>query len=246
MKRILYLAYGIIAYLAFLGTFFYAIGFFGNILLPKTLDAPVTVPFWRAIIINGSLLLIVSKLYGLMSGLTFKKWWIRIIPEPLERISFVLLMSLPAMLVMGLWQPMSGVIWKIENEALQSLIMVLYLSGWMIVFASTFLINHFDLFGIRQVLFYYQGREYESLLFRLPTFYKIVRHPIYIGVVIALWSASTMTAAHLLLSVLGTVYILRVIQLEERAPGRYFGHTYTDDKKWRPTPLQLGKKKAKA
>jgi methanethiol S-methyltransferase len=245
MKRTLYLAYGMAAYLAFLGTIFFAICFFGNIILSKTIDGTPSISLWKAVLLNSSLLIIFAMMYSMITTHAFKKWWIRIVPEPLKRISFVLLMSLSLTIMMWLWQPMGGNIWKIENGAVQSLIMILYLSGWMIVFASTFLINHFDLFGFRQVWFYYQGRKYESLQFRLPVFYKIVRHPLYFGFLIAVWSASTMTVAHLLFSVLSTVYVLRAIQSEELVPVSHFVQKYTDYRKWKPTQLLLGRKKAK-
>jgi protein-S-isoprenylcysteine O-methyltransferase Ste14 len=245
MKRILYLAYGILAYLVFLGTVVYAIGFFGNILVSKTMDGARSIPLWKAIIVNASLLVIFVKLYALFSIITFKKWWIRMVPEPLKRISFVLLVSMFVMFVMIFWQPMGVTIWRIESEVFQSLVMVLYLSGWMIVFASTFLINHFDLFGIRQVWFYYQRWEYESLLFRLPIFYKIVRHPLYFGFLIALWSTSTMTVSHLLFSLICTVYILRVLQSEERVLIFNFGEKFVGYEKWKPSQISIARKRSK-
>jgi protein-S-isoprenylcysteine O-methyltransferase Ste14 len=243
MKRTFYLLYGMMAYLAFLGTILYAIGFVGNILVSKTIDGVPKVSLWKAMLINGSLLSLFASQRSVMARPAFKKWWIKIIPEPLERSTYVMLASLCLMFMMWQWQPMGGIVWKVENEALQSLIMVLYLSGWMIVFVSTFLINHFDLFGLRQVWYYYSAKKYEALPFRLPVFYRIVRHPLYFGFLIAFWSAATMTVAHLLFALLSTVYILIAIQFEEHDLIKHFGEKYMNYRKWVPMILPLGRRK---
>ncbi len=245
MKRVFYLLYGTLAYLAFMGTIFYAIGFVGNILVTKTIDGVPKISLWKAILVNGSLLLIFGLQHSIMTRPAFKKWCTRIIPASLERSTYVLMASLCLMFMMWQWQPMGGIIWKVENEVAQSLMMILYLSGWMIVFVSTFLINHFDLFGIRQVWLHFKGREYESLPFRLPLFYRIVRHPLYFGFLVAFWSASTMTMAHLLFALLCTVYILIAIQFEERDLVKHFGERYLDYKKWVPMLIPSGRKKIK-
>lgn len=230
MKRILSLLYGAVCYLAFLGTILYAIGFVGNFYVPKSIDGPPEVPLWQAIAINASLLLLFAVQHSVMARPAFKRWWTRIIPVHLERSTYVLLASLCLILLMWQWQPMGGVVWTIKNETFKMILLVLYLIGWGLVFISTFLINHFDLFGLRQTWFYYKNQPYTELPFRVPWLYKIVRHPLYLGFVIAFWSTYTMTVAHLLFAVLTTGYILTAIRFEERDLITHFGTKYAQYK----------------
>lgn len=246
MKKLIYLLYGILCYLAFLGTIVYAIGFVGNMIVPKTIDGEPRTPLFVAILINASLLLLFALQHSIMARQAFKNWWTRIIPEPLERSTYVLLASLCLMLLMWQWQPVGGVVWTVEDEVLQTFLQIIYLSGWGIVFISTFLINHFDLFGLRQTWLYFRGRPYVVLPFRLPLFYRMVRHPLYLGFIIAFWSASVMTVAHLLFAILTTGYILLAIQFEERDLVRNFGAKYLDYRKWVPMLLPFTKKKTAA
>jgi len=243
MKKFLYLLYGVISYFAFFGTILYAIGFVGNLVVPKTIDGDPGVSLGKAILINGSLLLLFALQHSIMARPAFKKWWTRIIPEPLERSTFVLLSSLCLVLMMWQWQPMGGVIWHTENEVLQVILKITYFTGWSIVFVSTFLINHFDLFGLRQVWLYFTGKPYTSLPFRLPFFYRFVRHPLYFGFLVAFWSASTMTVAHLFFAVMTTGYILTAIRFEEKDLLTHFGEKYRSYKRWAPMIIPFTKRK---
>ncbi|HEY0750822.1 MAG TPA: hypothetical protein VGD26_06690, partial [Chitinophagaceae bacterium] len=163
MKRILYLLYGVISYFAFFGTILYAIGFVGNLVVPKTIDGAATTPLYFALLTNASLLLLFALQHSIMARPAFKNWWTRIIPAPLERSTFVLLSSLCLMLMIWQWQPLGGVVWSVENQLVKTTMLVVYFLGWGIVFVSTFLINHFDLFGLRQVWLYFIGKPYTQL-----------------------------------------------------------------------------------
>ncbi len=243
MKKTLYLLYGIICYIAFFGTILYAIGFVGNLVVPKTIDSEPQVSLIQAILINASLLLLFALQHSIMARPAFKQWWTRIIPTALERSSFVLLSSLCLMLLMWQWQPIGGVVWSIDNSFAKTILFILYLTGWGLVFVSTFLINHFDLFGLRQVWLYFTGKPYTALPFRLPAMYKLVRHPLYLGFIIAFWSTPVMTISHLLFSILTTGYILTAIQFEERDLLTHFGDKYREYKKWAPMLIPFSKRR---
>jgi protein-S-isoprenylcysteine O-methyltransferase Ste14 len=227
MKKILSLLYGVVSYLAFFGTILYAIGFVGNFVVPVSIDGVAEKPVWQAIAIDAALLLVFALQHSIMARPAFKKWWTRIIPEHLERSTYVLLASLCLILLMWQWQPIGGVIWTVKAEWLEALLLVTYFMGWAIVFLTTFLINHFDLFGLRQTWLYFTGKPYTPLPFRVPLFYKVVRHPLYLGFIIAFWSAPTMTVAHFLFATLCTGYILTAIRFEERDLVTHFGMKYT-------------------
>jgi len=230
MKRTISFFYGLVCYLAFFGTFLYAIGFVGNLIVPKSIDSKPEVSLLTAIIINASLLLVFALQHSIMARPAFKRWWTSIIPEHLERSTYVLLASLCLMLLMWKWQPVSGIVWSTDNETVKSLLLVAYVLGWLIVLASTFLINHFDLFGLRQVWLHFRGKPYTQLPFRIPLFYRFVRHPLYLGFLIAFWSTPVMTIAHFLFAVLTTGYILTAIQFEEKDLLNHFGEKYKNYK----------------
>ena len=234
MKKILSLTYAVLCYFAFFGTVLYTIGFLGNLFLPRTIDTMPQVPFYVSILVDASLLMLVWLQYSIITGPGFRAGLARIIPKHLERSTFVLIICLCLMLLMWKWQPIGGVVWSIENGAAKDFLFFLYLFGWSIVFASTFLINHFDLVGLRQAWFYVTSKPYTQLPFRSPLFYRLVSHPLYFGFLIAFWSTSVMTAAHLLLSILATGYILNAIQFEERDLLIVYGEKYRDYKKWVP------------
>jgi protein-S-isoprenylcysteine O-methyltransferase Ste14 len=214
--RITAFLYGTVCYLAFFATFLYAIGFIGNFAVPKSIDSGPLLPFSQAIAIDAALLGVFALQHSVMARQGFKKAWTRLVPTPVERSTYVLFSSLALILMFWKWQPIGSVIWNVENTAARIAILALYAAGWLIVLVSTFLINHFDLFGLRQVSLYLVGRPYTASGFRTPGLYRHVRHPLYLGWLMVFWSAPVMTSAHLVFAIATTVYILIAIQLEER------------------------------
>ncbi|HTF16851.1 MAG TPA: hypothetical protein VK658_02195 [Chryseolinea sp.] len=234
MKKALFLIYGVVAYVIFLGTFLYAIGFVSSLLVPKHIDSVPETPLDHALLINAGLLTLFALQHSIMARPAFKKWWTMFIPEPIERSTYVLFASVCLMLLFFYWQPLGGVIWDVESPALRLALQTFSMTGFTIVLVSTFLINHFDLFGLRQVWLYALGRPYETLPFRTPLFYKYVRHPLYLGFLIAFWSTPTMTVAHLFFAIMTTGYILTAIQLEENDLVKTFGKRYREYKQSAP------------
>jgi protein-S-isoprenylcysteine O-methyltransferase Ste14 len=217
LKRTLVLAYGVGVYLMFFGVFLYAIGFLGNFLVPKTIDSGEPAPLAEALVINGALLGLFAIQHSVMARRGFKRWWTQFIPRPIERSTYVLATNLCFILLFWQWRPMGGVIWEVEAPLALTLLHGLYGFGWFLVFLATCLINHFDLFGLRQPWLYFRGREYTSLRFRTPALYKLVRHPLYIGWFCVFWATPAMSAAHHLFALATTGYILiAILQFEER------------------------------
>lgn len=243
MKKFAFLLFGVFSYLAFLWTILYAIGFTGNMVVEKTIDSQTEMPRLQAIFIDVCLLSVFALQHSVMARPAFKSWWTKIIPVALERSTYVLLASLCLMLLMWQWQPIGGIVWSVENDAAKTILLIAYMSGWSIVFVSTFLINHFDLFGLRQTWYYFKGKKYSVLAFRLPGFYQMVRHPLYLGFLIAFWSAPLMTVAHLIFASITTIYILVAIQFEEKDLVTDFGEKYLSYKKWAPMLIPFTKKK---
>ena len=228
IKRIAFFIYGSLSYVLFLGTFLYAIGFIGNFGVPSTLDGAPSKPLLIAFLIDTGLLTLFALQHSVMARKWFKDWWTRIVPKPLERSTYVLFSSVALILLFWLWQPLGGVVWSIEDPVGRIVLRLLFAFGFALVLVSTFLINHFDLFGLRQVWLYLLGRPYTTLHFGTPGPYRLVRHPLYVGWLFAFWSTPTMTLAHLLFSVATTAYILIAIQLEERDLVREFSDSYED------------------
>jgi methanethiol S-methyltransferase len=226
LKRITFFLYGSLSYLIFLGTFLYAIGFIGNFGVPTTLDGARRDSFALSLAIDIGLLAAFALQHSLMARKWFKDWWTQIIPKPLERSTYVLFSSLALILMFWQWRPLGGVVWSVEDLFGRLVLLTLFAFGWGLVLFSTFLINHFDLFGLRQVWLYLRGQPYTTLRFGTPGPYRLVRHPLYVGWLFAFWSTPTMTVAHLLFSVATTAYILIAIQLEERDLAREHGDAY--------------------
>jgi methanethiol S-methyltransferase len=216
MKRFIILAYGVFSYAVFFATFLYALGFVGNILVPKSIDSAPTLPFASALLVNLGLLAIFALQHSVMARPAFKRWLVRLIPAAAERSTYTLASSLALIVLFWFWQPMGGVIWDIESPLGQALMIALFLFGWGLVLTSTCLINHFDLFGLRQVWLAFRQRPYTPLEFGMPGPYRLVRHPLYVSWLFAFWCTPIMTVAHLVFALATTAYILIAIQLEER------------------------------
>ena len=226
LKRILFFAYGTFSYLIFFATFLYAIGFIGNFGVPRTLDGAATGPLAISFAIDAGLLTLFAVQHSVMARKWFKTWWTRIVPKPIERSTYVLFSSLALILLFVLWRPLGGVIWSVEEPVGRLVLRGLFAFGFGLVLFSTFLINHFDLFGLRQVWRNLLGQPQNELRFTTPGPYKLVRHPLYVGWLFAFWATPVMTAAHLLFSVATTAYILLAIRFEERDLVREHGETY--------------------
>jgi methanethiol S-methyltransferase len=226
LKRILFFAYGSLSYLIFLGTFLYAVCFIGNFGVPRTLDGPASGPLAVAFAVDAGLLALFAVQHSVMARRWFKDWWTRVVPKTIERSTYVLFSSLALILLFAQWRPLGGVVWSVEDPAGRAVLWALFAFGWGLVLASTFLINHFDLFGLRQVWLYLRGRPYVTLRFATPGPYRIVRHPLYVGWLFAFWMTPLMTLAHLLFSVATTAYILLAIRFEERDMVREHGDAY--------------------
>jgi len=242
MKRILFFLYGVICYFIFFGTFLYAIGFIGNILVPKSIDSAATIPLGEALLINTALLSLFALQHSLMARQGFKKWWTQFVPKPIERSTYVLFTSLCLILMFWQWQPLGGVIWNLEGNVLTTIMYSLYAFGWITVLITTFLINHFDLFGLRQVWLYLIGKKYTNLGFVTPGPYKLIRHPLYLGWLLVFWSTPVMTIAHLFFAVVTTAYIFFAIQLEEKDLVSIHGRDYAEYKNRTPMMFPFGSK----
>ncbi|HWR15759.1 MAG TPA: hypothetical protein VN577_13105 [Terriglobales bacterium] len=215
IKRIAVFLYGVACYAVFFGTFLYAVGFIGNLFVPKSMDSRAETPFLHALVIDLLLLGVFAVQHSVMARPWFKKAWTKVVPEPAERSTYVLFSSLALILMFICWQPLGGSVWNIENHTGRALMYNVYFLGFGLVLISTFLINHFDLFGLRQVWLYLTGQPYTHLKFRTPLFYKYVRHPLYVGWFLTFWATPTMTITHLVFAIMTSAYILMAIRWEE-------------------------------
>ena len=216
MMRILILAYGAVSYVAFFLTFLYAIGFVGNVGVPKSLDSPATDPWTVALMIDVGLLSLFAVQHSVMARQGFKRLITRVIPEATERSTYVLASSLALVLLFWQWRPLGGLVWDVQHEVGRAVLYGAFAFGWGLVLFTTFVINHFDLFGLRQSWRGFRGQPQNGLGFATPILYRVVRHPLYVGWLFAFWSTPTMTVTHLLFAVVTTGYILVAIQFEER------------------------------
>lgn len=223
MGRITAFVYGLFCYVLFLVSFLYAIGFLGNLGVPKSIDSAAQIPFGQALAINVALLGLFAVQHSLMARQGFKSLWTRIVPVPVERSTYVLFSSVALLLLFWKWEPMGGTIWNLETGTGRMVLNTLFAIGWLTVLATTFLIDHFDLFGMSQVWAYLRKRAYKAPGFRTPGLYRFVRHPLYVGWLMVFWSAPKMTSAHLVFAIATTAYILIAIQLEERDLVRMHG-----------------------
>ena len=224
--RTLYFAYGCLAYVSFLATFLYAVAFVGGFVVPTRLDGPATEPFSTALLVDIFLLGVFAVQHSIMARRWFKRWWTQLVPWSIERSTYVLLASLALDLLFWQWRPLGGTVWNIESSVVRLFVWAVFVYGWLQVLVMTFYINHFDLFGLRQVWLHLLGRQYTRVGFATPAPYRFVRHPLYLGFLLAFWAAPTMTLAHLVFATATTVYILLAIQFEERDLAHEHGDPY--------------------
>jgi protein-S-isoprenylcysteine O-methyltransferase Ste14 len=243
MGKIVGFLYGVVSYLVFFAAFLYAIGFVGNIVVPKSIDTGLETPFTTALLINVVLLGLFAIQHNVMARPWFKKWWTRFVPHTIERSTFVLFASLLLILLYWQWRPMPGIVWNVENVIGRYILQALFWVGWLTVLLSTFMINHFDLFGLRQVFLHLRGQPYKPLEFKTSGLYKLVRHPLMLGFIMAFWAAPMMTNGRLLFAIVTTVWMLISIQLEERDLVKFHGKEYENYRKETSMLLPIPKKK---
>ncbi len=226
MKRLLILGFGALSYATFVVAFLYAIGFVGNLVVPRTVDNGIAAPTGEAVIVDLVLLTVFALQHSVMARPAFKRWWTRIVAPAVERSIYVLLTSLALLLLYWQWRTLPAVVWEVNSATGRIVLWALFWLGWTIVFASTFMISHFDLFGLRQVFMAWRGKPYRDIGFRTVLLYRMIRHPIMLGFIIAFWAAATMTAGHLLFAAVTTAYILVAVRLEERDLVASLGERY--------------------
>ena len=229
MSRAAALIFAVVAYAIFFATFLYLIAFVGDLsIAPRTVDVGPDSPLATAVAIDVALIALFGLQHSVMARQGFKRWWTRFVPRPAERSVYVLAASLALIVLMGLWRPIDTIVWNVGDPLVSDLIWVVFWLGWGMVLLSTFLLNHFELFGLQQAWFYARGREASPPEFRQPLFYRWIRHPLYLGFFIAFWAAPEMTAGHLLLAAGMSVFMLIAIQYEEKDLVAWFGKDYED------------------
>ncbi len=242
--RIAFFSYGLAAYTIGVSALVYCIGFFANAVVPKGIDSGTVRPIGVAVLVNTVLLLLLPVQHSIMARPAFKKWWTRFVPPAIERSTFVLITGLLLWLLFLQWRPLPVLVWNSELPVVRALLTAIYLSGWGVVFGSSFLIDHFDLFGLRQVYFCLSGQDYHSPIFVERLFYKWVRHPLMAGFIVTFWAAPTMSQGRLLFAVIMTIYIFVGIALEERDLLAHHGEDYATYKQRTPMLLPLKRRPA--
>jgi protein-S-isoprenylcysteine O-methyltransferase Ste14 len=215
MKRWLIFIYGVACYAIAFVTLLYAIGFVGNLVVPKSIDSVPQVSLGLALLIDGVVLALFAIQHSVMARPAFKRWWTRIVPKAAERSTYILFSAIALIVMFVFWEPLGGGVWDVQSAIGRDVLYGGFALGWFLVFLSTFLINHFDLFGLRQIWLQLRRKPYKPLPFKTPMLYRIVRHPLYVGLLLAFWSTPTMTLTHLVFAIATTAYILIGIQLEE-------------------------------
>jgi protein-S-isoprenylcysteine O-methyltransferase Ste14 len=243
-KRLSIFLYGIICYAVFFATFLYAIGFIGNFGVPRTLDSSPGENFGASLLVDLGLLGLFAVQHSVMARPVFKRWFTRVVPESAERSTYVLFSSLALIALFALWQPLGGMVWTVQDATIRGAIWGAFAFGWMLVLVATFLINHFDLFGLRQVWLQLAGKPYTHLAFGTPGPYKLVRHPLYVGWLFVFWSTPTMTVSHLVFAIMTTAYILVAIQFEERDLVAHLGQDYRSYRERVPMLIPFMRKRA--
>lgn len=245
MKRWCFFAYGVACHVLFLGVYAYFCAFTANVVVPRSIDAPVDTPWGAAIAVNLALLAVFGVQHSVMARPAFKRVWTQFVPKPIERSTYVLASCFVTALLMWQWRPIDASVWDVQNPIGRGLLWALFAVGWLMVPAVSLMINHFDLFGTRQVWLHLQGREYQSLPFRTPLLYGHIRHPLYVGWALAFWATPTMTAGHLLFAVVLTGYMMGAALIEERDLLAHFGHQYESYRRTVPRYLpKLGRRPA--
>jgi methanethiol S-methyltransferase len=220
-----------VSYLVLFGTILYAIGIVMGLMVPKSIDTGTNTSVIEAVVINMLLLALFAVQHSVMARKGFKAWWTQYVPKPVERSTYVLLASLCLLLLFWQWRPMPAIVWQVVDPHIAVTVAMISFAGWVIVFTSTFMINHFELFGLSQVVNHIADRKAPAARFYTPLLYKFVRHPIYLGFIIAFWAAPTMTVGHLLFAAVTTIYILLGIYLEEKDLVEMFGDQYREYRK---------------
>lgn len=242
MKKLIIFLYGIIAYLFFLVAFIYAIGFLGNFIVPKSIDSGAATNLLQSIIINVLLLSVFAIQHSIMARPAFKKWLTKIINPSTERSTYVLLSSLALILIYWKWQPMKTIIWEVENESIALILTGVFLLGWLIVFVSSCMISHFEMFGLKQVFENFKNKQLKNLKFGTKYLYKITRHPMMLGFLIAFWATPVMSTGHLMFAIITTLYILIAVKyLEEKDLRKSIGTDYEDYQKKVPMIIPFTK-----
>jgi protein-S-isoprenylcysteine O-methyltransferase Ste14 len=247
MNRLAALLYGVISYAMFLAVFLYAVAWLADVYTPTTIDVGPEASTTTALVFNLVLLSIFAVQHSVMARPGFKKWWTRIVPECIERSTYVLLSNVLMIVLFWQWRPMPGTIWEFTDPVGVNVMWALFALGWVILLISTFIIDHFDLFGMRQVVLYFQGKPYTPLVFKSRLFYEVVRHPLMVGWIVAFWATPHMTVGHLVFAVTTTLYILVAIKIEEGDLVKYHGEDYAEYRRRVPmlVPFTKGRTSSK-